>query len=92
MNRYLPIVLTKMIDEVPEEFTRLRMELDSIRSSALYSSPETMLTWWKRTLDVLIDHVPNPKADWELRVRDLFNGNPSPKEITITKEPDELPI
>lgn len=73
-GRYLPLVIFAILESVPPDYVRLRAELDNAYEHAIYSSPEMMIRWWKRTMDILIDHIPHPKAEWELKIQAIFNG------------------
>lgn len=83
MARDLVKVIDRMVEVIPVSEDILLKQLDSARSSALYTSPETMGLRWARVAELLQDRfceyvgeVPQePKLDagsWEEQVFNIW--------------------
>jgi hypothetical protein len=58
--RYLPNVIDEMLAVIPGTETDFIAQLESRKSSAEYSAPESMGTWWKYVADILVEKLGNP--------------------------------
>ena len=75
-KRYLPVVLWKVIQEIPEgsEYDNLRQDLIGIYKSAVFTAPEIMHPWWVKTVDAL-DVLGDPKTSpWKEKIRAIMAG------------------
>ncbi len=75
--RDLCTVLRRILSVVPPGETKLRAQLNDVKSSADFAPPEGMRLWWRRAAEVLADAVePHISAGdaWALQVRDIFVG------------------
>ena len=70
--RFLPSVLTAIINEIPEG-EELRSHLEKVRDSARYSAPENMRMWWVKAAECL-ELLPKPGDlnAWQQRVVNIF--------------------
>ena len=71
-HRYLPDVIGKIIEEIPEEQDIIVYALKKIKTSALFGPPELQAIWWKKTYDLLQPILHTPINGWEKKVRDIF--------------------
>lgn len=75
--RDLGTVISKLIDVIPADKEELLHELMKVQRSTRYAAPELMNMWWKRTHEILCDHVFNKCFDennWKGKVRRIYVG------------------
>ena len=75
--RNLEIVIDRIIDVIPSDEEELLHELMKVQRSVRYVPPELMNMWWKRTHEILCDHVFNEyfdKDNWKDKVRRIYVG------------------
>lgn len=68
-----------MLEKVPADKTELIKDLEWNYEDASYKAPEETLQW-NRTMQTLMKHIPEPKAEWEFEILSIFT----------TKTVDEL--
>ncbi len=75
-NRNIVDVLDEMIKVVKTDQANLISTLNSIRSSASYSSPEMLAQRWGELSMTLQNHIPVPKEEWEFDILSIFSTVP----------------
>lgn len=75
MNRQLPKLIDEILAVIPKEEETLREQLDSVKQSATYATPEVMHEWWCKTASVLAGNIDDPINDWHWNVARIFSGD-----------------
>jgi hypothetical protein len=74
-DRYLPAVLDKVLQVIPAGEGLLRLQLEKVKTSAMYTPPESMHYQWSRAAVILNEHLNwPPEEDWEKNVFVTFTG------------------
>jgi len=71
-------VIDQILNQIPQDFDDkiyLTQELQSIRESYIYSSPEGANYWWLQISHTLITFLKKPDTDWKKNILNLFSGN-----------------
>ncbi len=73
--RYLPVILERVLEIIPESEACLRADLLPIRQSAFYAPPESSFNW-QRAGNVLRYHLGDdkPEGGWQLDVWNVVTG------------------
>ncbi len=77
---------------IPDSFPKksgLIIDLESIKSSASYSSPEAMGEWWAKLSLRLTEHLGTADEDWKLQISSIMMGESEPTK-EIEEEPKEI--
>jgi hypothetical protein len=82
MKRELSEVIDEMTKVIPKDRSSLICQLNDIRSSAMFSPPEGMHTWWAELQTALIDEIGEPTEPWQFEVAAIFNPDYSRKIVT----------
>jgi len=76
--RELNNVIDQMLVHIPIEKKQLISSLLSIKNSCLYSAPEMMPHWWKRTEDILKNEFASVGiailSEWEKKTHQIWMG------------------
>jgi hypothetical protein len=68
--------LVKVIDAMLDENPRLReSQLPRVRFAACFTAPEAMGIRWQQALDAMLDVMPVPETDAEVRAACVFGGS-----------------
>lgn len=73
--RRLEDVIDKMVTQIPLSETDLLEQLESVRESVLYASPETVTMWWMQTAQILTNRFGEnnvPEDSWEKAVERIW--------------------
>ncbi len=77
-SRKLSDVLDTVIQEIPEEFSGVLVDLRSLRQSVQYTAPELMRLRWIQLSEILNDGLPDPTStdapEWAKHVSSLVMG------------------
>jgi hypothetical protein len=76
MRNILRVIGIMLID-IPSTETAFRTELESVKSSAMYASPELERFNWERLSEVVNSFIPQPPTPlklWQQDVVDAFTG------------------
>ncbi len=77
-SRKLSDVLDAVIQEIPEEFPDVLVDLRSLRQSVQYTAPELMRLRWIQLSEILNDALPDPTStdapEWVKRIASLVMG------------------
>lgn len=83
MERTLDAVIEQLLDVIssaPTHNSQLIARLEDTLTSVRFAAPEMLNFWWHETASILNDEIPNPTADWELELVDIFSGTSNPPE------------
>jgi hypothetical protein len=72
--RNITVVIDKIVKEIPPEHIEIVDALESLKRSCGYSAPEMITERWYEFCSILSGYIPNPEKQWELNVKDIFNG------------------
>lgn len=64
-------IITLMLNEVPSSETEFIEALKWNYEDASYKPPEETIQWG-RTMETLMDFIPNPSEEWEFKVLSIF--------------------
>ena len=73
--RKLENVIDAMVRHIPASETVLLEQLESVRESVLYASPETVRMWWLQTAEILTNRLGEnkvPEDSWEKAVERVW--------------------
>lgn len=71
--RDLCLIITQLLDHIPEERNYLRTELKNIQQNILYSAPEQLQYRWNEVGDILNRHIFTIEEDWQRQILNIFN-------------------
>lgn len=73
--RHLPDVIDQIIKVIPQTEKGFIEELEDNKSSAEFSSPETIRLRWEMTAETLYNNIGNgPLKAWQQEVVDIWMG------------------
>ena len=78
---------------IPDSFSgkyKLIIDLNSVQSSAAYSSPEAISDWWAKLSLRLTEHLGAADNDWKKQIASITMGDPEPIKKT-EEDPKEDP-
>jgi hypothetical protein len=74
--RNLDEVIDQMILKISDTETGLIQELNRIKNSAAYTSPELIHRRWNEVSFVLKEFIITPRKDWQFEVLSIFSTKP----------------
>jgi hypothetical protein len=67
--RNIADVIDRILDVVPTEMISLRVQLDALKESAIFTAPEAMGRRWSMLADILTDALPTTSTEaWQDKV------------------------
>jgi hypothetical protein len=77
--RDLSAVIDKLLETIPKSEKSLIAELDDIKSSYEFASPELRSMWWREAAEILANAMKTPTKDWEWDCCDIFADKKFPR-------------
>jgi hypothetical protein len=84
--RNLDEVIDQMILKISDTETGLIQELNRIKNSAAYTSPELMRGRWNEVSFALKEFILTPRKDWQFEVLSIFSTKPVEKIKSFYQE------